>query len=577
MAVWALYHHPMAFQEGGSLRSSRYQRVPQQQRWSTQQQPIPEPPLVPQLAEVVDWLATLPHVSLWPSLLIDRLLLAPVSTLLAMTRDVIVSPRTHRVVVRLGVLATLFWFALAAAVVSYVGFYRAWVPEPGLRKDVWLQYGHAEPPFAQLDFAGGRVDFFAQDQAYDVTLELGVPLNEANLDLGNFMVSLELQSHNRTLFHVSKPTLLRFSPASVRAIDSLSQLMSRNPPTERGPSDSQLLRIPLLKRAVLRPSSFTPPLSATPLAADRKVTHGKVQVGRHDADRYWRYGARATGGMVAYPHIVDGRTQLSLGSHSSRGELQTYSASLRFDAHLTGLRFFMYHYPLLSFFVFTSLFLAFEMATALTLWGVAAVYTSTMAVPSLDTEEHFQDEKRAGPSRVKPESDSDDSYSSGQDTETESDAQRSRRVVKEESDDDDEDSEEARRQRSLESLRARDAAEYAEAVRQSRMRDVVESRRMSGEHDPAPASPEDLAAIQLSHRVLDRLDEETEEDTEVGGSLTEDEGSLGSHTARTARYMDLNTPSEHAESAPSDSEHSSDAETPHKGDSTIGGVSTLAS
>ncbi len=52
--------------------------------------------------------------------------------------------------------------------------------------------------------------------------------------------------------------------------------------------------------------------------------------------------------------------------------------------------------------------------------------------------------------------------------------------------------------------------------------------------DPtSPISPEELSEIQLSRRVLDRLDEETEEDTDVGGSLTgEDASSNASRPTR---------------------------------------------
>ncbi|CDR99875.1 hypothetical protein, partial [Sporisorium scitamineum] len=332
------------------------------------------------------------------------------------------------------------------------------------------------------------------------------------------------------------------------------------------PTNSQLLRIPLLRRAVLRPLSYAPPLSSTPPdpRADRKVTHGQVSVGRADADRFWVYGGNHN--TLAGVHTLPGNGRavpLAVGSHSSRGELQTYSASLRFDAHLTGLRFFMYHFPLLSFFTFTTLFMAFEMATALTLWAVAAIYTSSMAVApiSLDTDEHFQQHK---PWRTQRRSDDDYGVKTETETtrsaeessrfkydqvedeedETEAETETKRRfrggprIKVEEYSDDDEAAraaaeEEEMRMRSLESLEAKDAADLAEAIRQSRMRDLLEARRMGGAGpsgtsergslidivDPTlPISPEELSEIQLSRRVLDRLDEETEEDTDVASS-----------------------------------------------------------
>lgn len=90
--------------------------------------------------------------------------------------------------------------------------------------------------------------------------------------------------------------------------------------------------------------------------------------------------------------------------------------------------------------------------------------------------------------------------------------------------------------------------------------------------------------------MLDRLDEETEEDTEVGGSLTEDEGSLGSYTARTTRFMDTRPEQSEGESESAsgsglvESEHSSSAsadaqqsKAEDEGESTIGGVSSPTS
>ncbi len=148
----------------------------------------------------------------------------------------------------------------------------------------------------------------------------------------------------------------------MRAAASFSQMLSRNPPSSsQAPSNSQLLRIPLLRRAVLRPSSYAPPLLSTSSdpRADRKVAHGDISVGRSDANKYWHYGGNhnTLAGLHAVPEGNGRIVPLTVGSHSSRGELQTYYASLRFDAHLTGLRFFMYHFPLLSFFTFTTLFL----------------------------------------------------------------------------------------------------------------------------------------------------------------------------------------------------------------------------
>ncbi|PWN52886.1 hypothetical protein IE53DRAFT_377784 [Violaceomyces palustris] len=483
---------------------------------SLRPQPLPAAPLFAPLNDLINFVSRLPPLSQWPAIVFHTLITEPAVTLLERTRDFLLSPTTHRIVLRLGLLGTIFWVALAAAIISYVGFYRAWVPQIGLRKEVWLQYGLNQPPFCDLTFTDpthqdtGLADprrFFADDQAYDVSLEIGIPINEANLDLGNFMVSLDLRSAN-----------------------------------------SQLLSVKLLRRAILQPSYHTRPLIPArpdPLA-DRRVTFGRVTVGRWDADKYWMYGG--SGSSIDHNGqrgLFGGSNRAviaGVGGHKSRGELQTYSASLRFDAHLTGLRFFMYHYPMASFFFFTGLFLSFELAVAVTLWALVALYTSSISPshPSLAADEHYASDgadtkkpiKRQGSPALEPE------FTSSAMTDTESETERylDRQTkgggeIKEEQDDE----RDLLRLRSLESLQARDEAERTEAMRLARLREIAEGRRMTGLDVPAgPISLSPGEDVSTSRRVLGRLDEETEEETEVVDSASGDSDSPKEREDRSA-------------------------------------------
>lgn len=163
--------------------SSRHQRLQPEQR-------IPPPPIMPPgLSEAIQ---SLPAPSQWPSIAFNYVVIEPLMTLVSSVTALILSPRTHRLVLRLGVLGVIFWTAAALSVAAYVGFYRAWVPDIGHRLDVWLQYGSDTAPWAVVDLtpkrqgAVGRSPglLFAQDQEYDVTVDLSVPLSAANLDLG---------------------------------------------------------------------------------------------------------------------------------------------------------------------------------------------------------------------------------------------------------------------------------------------------------------------------------------------------------------------------------------------------------
>lgn len=109
---------------------------------------------------------------------------------------------------------------------------------------------------------------------------------------------------------------------------------------------TQVMTIPLMRRKVMQPS--LPPLGfldpATATGQDHslgrsawaspeslRVTSGLLTVGRLDRDRYWsKQGVEV--------QIQTAPFGMGSGSSSSRGELQTISATLRFDAHLTGLR-----------------------------------------------------------------------------------------------------------------------------------------------------------------------------------------------------------------------------------------------
>lgn len=83
------------------------------------------------------------------------------------------------------------------------------------------------------------------------------------------------------------------------------------------------------------------------------------------------------------------------------GELQIYSATLQFVAHLTGLRWLMFYHRIISFFLFCGIFFAISLLTALALWAIAGfLYNKDAEGP----EEHAT----AIPVTVKTEDDSDE-------------------------------------------------------------------------------------------------------------------------------------------------------------------------
>ncbi|KAL9940037.1 hypothetical protein V8E36_000742 [Tilletia maclaganii] len=420
------YSQPQQYQSYSSGRGPQQQQQQQRSQQPSaakQQQHQSLPPAEETWVDTLIYtLDALPPPTTWPSHIIDTLILQPLAFILA----IITSPRTHRLILRLSLLTTVFWAALALAIAAYIAFYNAWVPHLGLRVPVWLQYGDPSvAPWADVYFdPPGK--FFADDQQYDVTLELTVPLTPANLDLGNFMVSINMYADilQDPVLASSRPTLLHPSASTLTA---LSSLLSRNPNPDinpfaaisggAGPGSASgppitLLSVPLLQRTVLQVGSgsafssatkSSPAVTAPKAAAASKGKNGRsasanhipghfgvqnpsqnvkrarITVGRSDAERYWMYGGGHGG-------VAPGRGAGAVGGSDafvSRGELQTHAVSLRFDAHLTGLRYFMYHYPLFSFLTFTTLFLACELGAAMFAAGVFALY-STIANSNVD-------------------------------------------------------------------------------------------------------------------------------------------------------------------------------------------------
>lgn len=127
-------------------------------------------------------------------------------------------------------------------------------------------------------------------------------------------------------------TLLTYTPAPLRAVNAVAHALTR--PGLQLPlssSPTALVSVRLLRRAILAPAS-----SSHPFTPDTSpITRALVRVGRQDAERYWKYGGgHGVGGVRDGGHVLAGGGS----DFRSRGELQTHAVSLRFDAHLTGLR-----------------------------------------------------------------------------------------------------------------------------------------------------------------------------------------------------------------------------------------------
>lgn len=111
---------------------------------------------------------------------------------------------------------------------------------------------------------------------------------------------------------------------------------------------TQVISIPLLRKRIMQPSHGAlgfldpPTLTQADYGRDRsrwasptslRVTSGLLTVGRHDRYKF------ESGRESIQINLQSSTPGLVGTSGQSRGELQTQSAVLRFDAHITGLRY----------------------------------------------------------------------------------------------------------------------------------------------------------------------------------------------------------------------------------------------
>jgi len=274
-----------------------------------------------------------------PSSVITSTVSSAVSAVIDPVKHVLTAPATRKTVAGAAALSTITLLSIGTAIFAYLVFYYLYVPTIGISKEVSLQYGYGKPPFDVVDLSQTS---FASDQVYDVSLELMVPTSRKNIELGNFMVELDLRSADGlSVLKAARAASITHTPHSVQ----LLQFFTRLPTLLFSPyrSLSQRIEVPLVKQRVLR--AFMTPA----------VANAMVQVGRHDA------------------HKSDACV--------TPAELQVYAANLVFKAHLRGFRAFMYNHRIISFAVFTTAFIAATLVSALSLWAILALRSAVVSQP----------------------------------------------------------------------------------------------------------------------------------------------------------------------------------------------------
>ncbi|OJD18090.1 hypothetical protein AJ78_01862 [Emergomyces pasteurianus Ep9510] len=243
-------------------------------------------------------------------------------------------------------LFALTSFALCCiSIVAYWIFYYKYVPQIGLERQVHLQFGDGHP------YGTARLGIeLICGQPYDVTVALYLPRTPSNLAAGNFMLDLALFSTVDTSTNTSTETNLIARSRRPAILTYASPIVD-------------------MARRVYKMPLYV--LGWQKEAEDVKV---------HMMERLEFEGKKE-----AMPRML--RLEIQ-----SEERMQVYNAVVRFDARFSGLRWIMYNWRILSFFILSSTFWIVSMICMASAWIALAI----RAEPTLAKGPKSEDENGDG-------------------------------------------------------------------------------------------------------------------------------------------------------------------------------------
>ncbi|KAI8373075.1 putative adipose-regulatory protein-domain-containing protein [Radiomyces spectabilis] len=237
---------------------------------------------------------------------------------------ILFTPKAQRTMVKMTVTAVLLVWILLTSMAAYLTFYQQYVPRTAHIEPIYFQYetSAGSAPVGIVDLTEGAYHYapLRHEQAYDVSVKLHVPTSTINFDIGNFMVTTELQtSGGSRLAYASRPAILRYQSNTQRVLHVVAKAL----PLLLGlTEESQSITIPLMENFVEQ------------------------------------RGKPTTRAIVTL----------------SNPRLQVYNAELRIHADFRGLRYYMYYHRISTAFTFITVFAGIELifaAIAWTLFGQA--------------------------------------------------------------------------------------------------------------------------------------------------------------------------------------------------------------
>jgi seipin len=272
------------------------------------------------------------------------------------------SPALLRTYLGTILLVTTSTVLFVLALVAYTSFYYSYIPVRGISVPVYLQFDHATaahmaihyspdtPPSKAWPYGVAKIQGLVSRQKYHVAIDMTVPRSAANINAGNWMVSLEMRG----------PSTGSGSAGGLLGWDEewtdKTTIMEPTPPTEA---------LTVLARS-RRPAILT--YRSWPIEHAHQLLRLPLYLaGWHTESEHIELSMMESVEFDKGLQNVPSSIRIEL---RSKQPLEVYTASVRFNAQLDGLRWLMYRHWLSSAIIGTTLFWSVEMGVLLFTWAV---------------------------------------------------------------------------------------------------------------------------------------------------------------------------------------------------------------
>jgi len=233
----------------------------------------------------------------------------------------LVSGEAQRRFLSLFIFFIILFGMIIISIFGYCLFYFLYIPQIAHSLPVYFQYyNNVEQPVAEVDLSSNswrQNGILTSGQYYNVLMELNVPDSKHNYDLGNFMINLTFKnSLNETVAYSSRPCIVKYKSFVQKNIETIVKSV---PNFFDVTQESQTIYLPLIENYM----------------EDEEVSTTKAI--------------------------------LTL----SNKELHLNSAKLNFEARFHGLRYYMYHWKLLTAVLLISIIMFWEIVISFLLWRSA--------------------------------------------------------------------------------------------------------------------------------------------------------------------------------------------------------------